>query len=77
MCHVLLPPWKQVTKKFGSSKGKGRRTYHKPYLLELVVAAYYALMTAFSVYYRLYVLASFCFIMTSTFTGISFGDYLF
>ena len=68
--------WK-VTKKFGKGGATAGRAYHKPYTLELVMALYYAGMTAAAVYARLWLLGSFCWIMAFTFVAISVGDYLF
>jgi hypothetical protein len=71
-----------VTKKFGGKPGKGpgsrsasARQVHKPYLLELVVAAFYLAMAFWSCWERLFVLTSFSVIMVVTFTAVSFGDY--
>lgn len=61
----------QVTKKFG--KGGVKRELHKPYTLELIMAIYYAGMTFASVWYKLYLLGSYCWIMGWSFILISFG----
>lgn len=70
-----------MTKKFGGKPGKapgGRsagRQAHKPYLLELVVAAFYLAMAFWSCWEQLFLLTSFSVIMVVTFTAVSFGDY--
>jgi hypothetical protein len=70
--HVLL----QVTKKFGKG-GLSNRVYHKPYMLELLMALLFFGYAFAAVWYGVYVLASFCWIMAWTFVMISFGEYLF
>jgi hypothetical protein len=70
--RVLL----QVTKKFGTG-GLSNRVYHKPYMLELLMALLFFGYAFAAVWYGVYVLASFCWIMAWTFVMISFGEYLF
>jgi hypothetical protein len=74
-CNGIAGTWK-VTKKFGKG-GAVSRTYHKPYMLELLLAVLFFGYTAAAVWYGMYLLASFCWVMAWTFLLISCGDYLF
>ncbi|WIA17795.1 hypothetical protein OEZ85_009307 [Tetradesmus obliquus] len=67
--------WK-VTKKFGKG-GLGNRVYHKPYMLELVMALLFFGYAFAAVWHGVYLLGSFCWVMAWTFVMISFGEYLF
>eukprot|EP00775_Hariotina_reticulata_P008524 gene8524-8706_t len=67
--------WK-VTKKFGKG-GAVTRTYHKPYMLELLLAVLFFGYATAAVWYGVYLLAGFCWVMAWTFVLISCGDYLF
>ena len=70
--------WK-VTAKFGKHKGNGRLRLpkHKPYLLELLLAAAFFTYTFWGVWYGSYLLAAFTWVVGWTFVMLSFGDYLF
>lgn len=80
MCNGLIGSkksgtWK-VTKKFGAA-GLAGRSYHKPYLLESLLAAVFTVYAAAAVWYGVYVLAAFCWVLAGTFLALSFGEYLF
>lgn len=69
--------WK-VTTKFGKKQGGGgqaKRTYHKPYLLELLLAAGFFTYAFWGVWNGVYLLAAFCWVSAWTFVVMSFGDY--
>lgn len=68
--------WK-VTAKFGKQKGSLRRPKHKPYLLELLLAAAFFTYTFWGVWYGVYLLAAFTWVVGWTLVMLSFGDYLF
>jgi hypothetical protein len=68
--------WK-VTAKFGKQKGSSRHPKHKPYILELVLAAAFLIYTFFGAWYGIYLLASFTWVVGCTLVLLSFGDYLF
>lgn len=53
------------------------RDRHRPYALELLCAAYFFAMAAFSTWRALYLMTSFCWIMAWSFVAMSFGDYIF
>jgi hypothetical protein len=54
-----------------------RHDRHRPYALELLCAAYFFAMAAFSAWRALYLMTSFCWIMASLFVAMSLGDYIF
>jgi hypothetical protein len=66
--------WK-VTKKFGAA-GLAGRSYHKPYLLESLLAALFTAYTAAGVWHGAYVLSAFSCVLGGTFLMLSFGEYL-
>lgn len=70
--------WK-VTAKVGKQKGIARLRLpkHKPYLLELVLAAAFFTYTSFAVLHEVFLLASFTWVVGWTLVMLSFGDYLF
>ena len=59
----------------GSSSASSR-IYHKPYLLESLLAAYYIAMAVAGFLVRDYILFGYCCLMTLSFLFLSFGDFL-
>lgn len=64
--------WK-VTLKVGK-QGK-KLAKHKPYLLELLLAAVFFTYTFWGVWYGVYLLAAFTWVVGCTLVLLSFGDY--
>jgi hypothetical protein len=68
--------WK-VTTKFGKQKGgRTKRAKHKPYILELLLAAVFFTYTFWAVWYGVYLLAAFTWAVGWTSVLLSFGDFL-
>lgn len=79
--------WKVTAKKGGPAAAGGGgadggggaaphwRLKHKPYMLELGLATYYASMSGVAFWRLNWMMGAYCAIMATVFVALSFGDY--
>ena len=67
--------WKVTLKFAANDNNSWLRSYHKPYLLELVLFAYYGALLGVSIWYENWGLTAYNGVMALSFLVVSFGDY--
>jgi hypothetical protein len=67
--------WKVTLKFAANDNNSWLRSYHKPYLLELLLFAYYGAMLGLSIWTENWGLTAYNGVMSLAFLIVAFGDY--